>query len=284
MNCCWALETLKRFFIYITIQYGGLQQTKRYDGSNVYCRFADRIGVKRSYFMFPAIILCLLLVACDPNDESHVPQTDEIGVGVSAPEETTTEWITVKGWYYATPPSTEPPTERPIINEPPINIIKELNMPCKPKELLRTLEALHIPIISPKEARASYDPDYDDEAYWKRQGLENYVNDGRWYNPEIGTFSYKTSDGDWFSFMDSGKMSVCTFESMRFSTGEGIRVGDSIEQVLNVYRANEKPLSRGNALLEATTKDGAYWFRFEDGQLEAWGFAKKAEDFDLLGD
>jgi len=151
--------------------------------------------------------------------------------------------------------------------------MKNIIISCTPEELLHTLEVLNVPIITPEELRTLHGSGFDHEAYW-RGLIENYVNDGRFYNYTYdGSFSYSTADGDGFHFSEAGKLIYCDFYSMRFSSGEGARIGDSLEKVQKIYRLTETIASPPNHIVfDATTKDGAYIFHFEDGELKSWFF------------
>jgi len=230
--------------------------------------------MKRLFFEFLVILLGLTVALCGCSTDHPEPQTEGTGAPVSISE--TNGETTVDGWYYATMRPTEPPTERPIIKEPGIDIITQLKLPCNPNELLRSLEALHVPIVSYKEYVSSYDPDLNEETYYRQMGIESPVIDGRWYEEE-GNFNYYTADGDWFHFTETGIMIYCTFLSMRFSTGEGARIGDTIEQVSSIYHPAETQAMNSRVVFEKATKDGAYVFSFEDGLLDSWYFAEKVE-------
>jgi len=208
--------------------------------------------MKRASSIILAFVLLFSIASCRFNDDQPELQTEE-----------TTDYED----------TSQPTTARLVINAPPIDVTKSFKIPCTPEELLSTLEALNVPIITPKESCASYDPDYDDEAHW-RGLIENYVNDGRFYKYTYdGSFGYFTADGDGFHFSEAGKLISCDFYSMRFSSGEGVRIGDSLEKVQKLYRLTETIASPPNHIVfDATTKDGVYIFYFEDGELKSWLF------------
>jgi len=225
--------------------------------------------IKKICIVFLLIALLFTIFACQFSNDSPNSTTETTDAFVSE-----TGRVIPFGAQGFTLPSDKPPTERPIIKEPGINVTKDFTLLCKLVELLHALETHSIQII-PSEYQT------DNEAFWNEYGID-YVNDGRMYDLEDGGFSYETADGDWFDFTEDGKLYLCKFFSMRFSSGEGARIGDSFARVFRLYYANEK-LPPQDSIFDVKTKDGVYVFCFEDGQLERWYFTVDIEAVYLMG-
>lgn len=225
--------------------------------------------MKKVFLGIVALVILLGLGACGSN-----------GSATENGEQTTTEWTTKKhserttaeGANYYTVPTETSMISKTSLTGPAINVQSEIKLSISPAELINKLDAMEVQLKDPYD-NPSYHPE-DDEL---ESIVGTIVKDGRWYNYD-GSFSFKTKEDDAFHFSDDGKLIVLSLRSTRFSTPEGIKIGDSFKNVLEAYK--NEIIYDDNGGLRVKTENGYYIFSFDENKLVFWAFAENESGFD----
>ena len=147
------------------------------------------------------------------------------------------------------------------MKEPSIQLTKDFNFnfSLTPTELLEKLSRENIKLMPPTE-----------DNYTE---IRNPVKDGRIYNFDE-SFWYKSDEASFF-FDENGQLSGMVVKSKRFSTEQGICVGDKREKVFSVYPDIADYCVQANG--------GYLVFGFGENQkddvLEFWAFYSELQDF-----